>query len=175
MRLTQLICVFWLGFFSSGSTAQDSAQTILKSLTSLTELHEQGVITDSEFNAAKRRVLGLPVVESERAPGESTQTSSINASESQRQLQVSEGDLFSSACMAAFEKDINLVRRRQSIVSSYRSAALPYALGALAQNAKGAADAAIRDQLLNERDIKLAPVDDERDLLVYENPQCFNF
>ena len=178
MRLIELMLVLLLGFASLGSAAQDSAQSLVQSLTSLSELHEQGVITDSEFNAAKRRLLGLPVAESERDSGESAQPSSANTSESQRQFQVSRGDLFSSECMAAFEKDINLVRRRRSTFSSYRGEILPHALQAASQAVDGrpeGAAGAIRDQLIAERNSKLAPLDDERDLLFYENPQCFNF
>jgi hypothetical protein len=51
--------------------AQDSAQSLVESLGSLSQLHDSGVLTDEEFNAAKRRLLGLPVL---------TQTISANRS-----------------------------------------------------------------------------------------------
>jgi len=39
--------------------AQERASSLVEDLTSLGELHEQGILTDEEFNAAKRRLLGL--------------------------------------------------------------------------------------------------------------------
>ena len=39
--------------------AQERASSLVEDLTNLGELHEQGILTDEEFNAAKRRLLGL--------------------------------------------------------------------------------------------------------------------
>lgn len=41
------------------SNNQERASSLVEDLTNLSELHSQGVLTDEEFNAAKRRLLGL--------------------------------------------------------------------------------------------------------------------
>ena len=47
--------------FAGSSYGQDveRAESIIDGLTSLAEFHEQGILTDEEFSAAKRRLLGL--------------------------------------------------------------------------------------------------------------------
>ena len=62
MNIKQVIVVVyaaWLTSVAPYSFPQDSAQSLVDSLNSLAELHESGVLTDEEFNAAKRRLLGL--------------------------------------------------------------------------------------------------------------------
>ena len=39
--------------------ARERATSLVEDLRSLGELHEQGILTDEEFSAAKRRLLGL--------------------------------------------------------------------------------------------------------------------
>ena len=44
---------------NSSSPEIDRGETIADSLRNLSDLHRQGILTDEEFNAAKRRLLGL--------------------------------------------------------------------------------------------------------------------
>lgn len=62
MNIKQIISVIFgagLLSFAPFSFAQDSAQSLVDSLNSLAGFHANGVLTDEEFNAAKRRLLGL--------------------------------------------------------------------------------------------------------------------
>ena len=44
---------------STTKAEQDRGTSLVENLNRLTELHETGVLSDEEFNAAKRRLLGL--------------------------------------------------------------------------------------------------------------------
>ena len=44
---------------SSSPEGIDRGETIADGLRNLSDLHRQGILTDEEFNAAKRRLLGL--------------------------------------------------------------------------------------------------------------------
>ena len=44
---------------STRNANQDRGTSLVENLNRLTELHESGVLSDEEFNAAKRRLLGL--------------------------------------------------------------------------------------------------------------------
>ena len=61
MNMKKLITTAFLMVLATVSYGQDAntAESIVDGLSRLAELHEQGTLTDEEFNAAKRQLLGL--------------------------------------------------------------------------------------------------------------------
>ena len=163
-----------LVLFALPTFAQDSTRTLVDNLSSLSELHERGIISDDEFNAAKRRLLGLPVKTKERVDPEANRIPIAVDSEESEQM----GERrISVECLAVFEEDINFVRERSAIFNTYRLRILAHSLSALAGGTDGknpAREDAIAKELTAERNRKTNQISNQRDSLLYENTHCFD-
>lgn len=159
---------------------EDPSAVIVRNFSTLTELYEQGVISESEFNAAQLRLLNLLEKEVVDASLKSDiQSSSGNILTPQSDevglLVSKEINLISELCLKVFEKDINFVRERSAIADAYFSPILSHGARALSGGVNADVDRAKRDLLIAERDQKLNAVNSLRNNLINENSSCFNF
>ena len=68
------------------------AESIVEGLSRLAEMHEQGTLNDEEFNAAKRRLLGLSSTEQTDNPVSSRPNSSSTSTQDTQTRNYSNGD-----------------------------------------------------------------------------------
>ena len=175
-----LIVFCGLMLLANVAFSQDSAQSLVENLSSLSALHDRGVISDVEFNAAKRQLLGLTSGKENAQETSAVTTASdvkfkSDSGQARGRLSASEESLFSNECLQVFERDISFVRERSAIADAYISPILSRGLGALSGGVNADVDRAKRDLLVAERDQKLNAVNSLRDNLINENSSCFNF